>query len=83
MRIDEVRTWWGNEDRVPAWLRGKTAPFEISEAQLDELSQLFDVAVMHHRQPQPTKHERSQGAKPVPDLRVLWLDDVGGKFRQR
>lgn len=83
MKVDEVRTWWGNEAGVPAWLCGKTEPFEISEAQLDELLALFDVAIMHHRQPQPTKSERHRGAKPLPDLRVLWLDAVGGKFRQR
>lgn len=82
MKVDEVRAW-GGDAWVPERFRGQPGPFEISEAMLSELSKRFDVAFMHHAQPQPTRRERGQGTQPVPDKLVLWLDTIGGKFRQR
>lgn len=82
MQVDEVRAW-GGDAWVPERFRGQPGPFEISEVMLNELSKLFDVALMHHEQSQPTKAERGRGAKPVPPRLVLWLDVIGGKFRQR
>jgi hypothetical protein len=81
MRVDEVSAW-GSENWVPEKFRGP-GPHELSEADLDDLSQRFDVALVHLEQDQPTKRERGRGVKSVPPRRVLWLDVVGGKFRQR
>lgn len=83
MKVDEVRSWGGGDTWVPTEFRGKEGPFEISEGTLDGLSQIFDVAIMNHRQQQPSKRERGRGAKPVPPRRVLWLDVLGGGFRTR
>jgi hypothetical protein len=83
MQVDEVRAWGGVYDWIPEEFRGKPGPFEVSEGMLDELSKIFDVAIMNHRQQQPSKRERGRGAKPIPPRRVLWIDVLGGGFKQR
>lgn len=78
MKIAGVRHWMCTE--VPEKFRDRT---EISMEEIEELSCEFDVAVMHHTQVQPSKREKRTGAPEVPDLVFVWIDVLGGRFRQR
>lgn len=54
----------------------------------DELIALFDagydVMLTHCKMMQPTNKAIRMGkAKPVPDQNGIWLDESGGRFRQR
>lgn len=62
------------------WLEGL---FEISIEEIAELSNEYDVAIMHFAQQQPTKKELKAGAKPIPDAIALVVDVRGGSFKQR
>lgn len=84
MQVDEVRCWGGAAvklDNLP--LRVPSGPFEFNLGLFDELSKIFDVAIMNHKQRQPTRAERARGAKPVPPRRILWIDVLGGGFKTR
>lgn len=83
MQIDEIRAWGGVHDRLPEEFRGKAGPFELSMTMFEELSKIFDVAIMNHIMPKPTRAERGRGVKQQPPRRVLWLDTLGGGFRTR
>jgi hypothetical protein len=80
MRIDIVGHWLGGE--LPEHLKGD-GPFEVSGEEILRLAETYDVAIMHHKQVQPSKREQRQGAKPMPDKLGLWLDHKGGRFHQR
>lgn len=83
MQVDEVRAWGGSYDWVPEEFRGKSGPFEVSLQMIDELSKIFDIAIMNHVQRQPSRAERARGAKSAPPRRVLWIDQLGGGFKTR
>ena len=83
MQIDEMRAWGGVYDWMPEEYRGKSGPFELSLEFLAELSKIFDVAIMNHVQPKPTRAARARGVKPKPPRRVLWVDKLGGGFKTR
>lgn len=68
MIVDKVRVWGGGRS-VPNQFHG-AGPHEITLSMIDELSKIFDVAIMNHR------------TKEGP-LRVLWLDKLGGGFKTR
>ena len=80
MKFDRVRHWVGGE--LPIQYR-PAIPHTVSGEELLELSKFYDVAIMHHKQPQPTKKAIKKGAEPVPDYLILWFDDKGSNFRQR
>jgi hypothetical protein len=80
MKVDGVSSW-GFSD-IPEKYRERKA-YDISMEELEELHKSYDVAIIHVRQPQPSKKQLANGAKSVPDLIMLALDTPGGWFRQR
>jgi hypothetical protein len=80
MRFDAVAHWLGKP--LPAYLVEHMAD-DIPMKEIEALARVHDIAIMHQRQPQPTRRQQRQGAKYVEDKVTLWVDDLGGKFRQR
>lgn len=62
------------------WIEG---PFVMPIDEFLELSKEYDVAIMHLKQPQPTKKAIKRGEKPVPDKIALVVDVKGGRFTMR
>lgn len=84
MLIDEVYLWFGIDEKdIPPDVKKMRFPFEISLERIAELSEKFDVAIVHVKQLQPSRKERSKGAKPVPPKLSLRLDELGGAFKCR
>lgn len=79
MKVDHIYCWYG---LPPEGFRGE-GPFEITMEDLEQLYVQYDVLFTHIRQPQPTKQAQRGGEPIVPDVIGLWLDEKGGKFRQR
>ena len=80
MRIDIVAHWMGSE--LPEKFRGE-GPFEVAPEEFVALSATYDVALMHERQPMPTRRQQQAGVRQAPDQVLLALDHPGGRFRQR
>lgn len=58
-------------------------PFELTMEDIVEITAEYDLGFFHHMRPQPTKKEINAGAKPVPPLLGVYIDELGGRFRQR
>lgn len=84
MLFDQVYLWVGIDEKdTPAEWREIKFPIDISLERIAELSEKFDVAIVHVKQTQPSRKERGKGAKPVPPKLCLRLDELGGGFRCR
>lgn len=84
MLFDEIYLWTGiDEENIPAECKNSEFPMEISPERIAQLSEKFDVAIVHVKQQQPSRKERAKGAKPIPPKLSLRLDECGGAFKNR
>jgi len=79
--VDFVKGWAATE--IPERYRNVEGPFYVTGEEFMRLAYDYDAAIMHHSMPQPSRKERGNGAKPVPDKIGLWLDAKGKRFSQR
>ena len=80
MKVDKVCMWVGRE--LPEKYQGP-GPFEITPEEFESLSKDHDVAIMHDLPMQPSQRQLRQGAKPVPSITLLCIDEFGRRFHQR